>query len=127
MKENAFIRLLELNQPILFDGAMGTMLNQRGVDFEECFDELNLTRPSLVTGIHRDYIEAGSQVIQTNTFGANRYKLARHGLEDRVAEINAAGVQVARQAIRDSHKGALVAGDMGPLGVRLAPFGRVQP
>ncbi len=127
MKENAFIQLLELNQPILFDGAMGTMLNQRGVDFEECFDELNLTRPSLVAGIHRDYIEAGSQVIQTNTFGANRYKLARHGLEDKVAEINTAGVQVARQAIRDSHKDALVAGDMGPLGVRLAPFGRVQP
>lgn len=127
MKENAFIQLLKLNQPILFDGAMGTMLNQRGVDFEACFDELNLTRPSLVAGIHRDYIKAGSQVIQTNTFGANRYKLARHRLEDKVAEINAAGVQVARQAIRDSHKDVLVAGDIGPLGVRLAPFGRVQP
>ncbi len=94
----------------------GTMLNQRGGDFEECFDELNLTVPHLVAGIHRDYIEAGSQVIQTNTFGANRYKLARHGLEDKVAEINTAGLQVARQAIRDSPQGRVGRRGMGPWG-----------
>ncbi len=64
---------------------MGTMLHARGISFDECFDALNLTKPALVAEIHREYIEAGSQIIQTNTFGANRYKLARHGLEDEVA------------------------------------------
>lgn len=128
VKVNPFLTLLESSdRPIVFDGAMGTMLNQRGVGFEECFDELNLKRPTLVTDIHRAYIEAGAQVIQTNTFSANRYKLTRHGLEDKVVEINVAGVEAARQAIIASGKEVLIAGDIGPLGVRLAPFGRVQP
>ncbi len=125
--KNRFISLLESGRPILFDGAMGTMLNQRGVSFDECFDELNLTRPALVAEIHREYIEAGAQVIQTNTFGANRYKLMRHGLENKVAEINRAGVELAQRVILASFKDVLIAGDVGPLGVRLAPFGRVQP
>jgi homocysteine S-methyltransferase len=81
----------------------------------------------LVAEIHRSYIEAGSQIIQTNTFGANRYKLAPHGLDDQVIEINRAGVELVRRAALGSSQDVLVAGDVGPLGVRLAPFGRVQP
>jgi methionine synthase I (cobalamin-dependent)/5,10-methylenetetrahydrofolate reductase len=106
---------------------MGTQLNERGVAFDQCFDQLNLTQPELVIEIHRAYIQAGSQIIQTNTFGANRFKLAEHGLEEKVALINRAGVEVARQAALKSGKEVLIAGDVGPLGVRLAPFGRVQP
>jgi len=103
------------------------MLNQRGIEFNACFDLLNLTRPALVAEIHHEYIEAGSQMIQTNTFGANRYKLARHGLEDKVGPVNTAGVELARRVILASFKDVLIGGDIGPLGIRLAPFGRVQP
>jgi homocysteine S-methyltransferase len=113
--------------PLLSDGAMGTLLNARGVSFNECLDVLNLTLPALVAEIHRAYIDVGSQIIQTNTFGANRYKLSAHGLEGQVAEINRAGVELARRVALASFKDVLVAGDVGPLGVRLAPFGRVQP
>jgi len=119
--------LEERRQPLLGDGAMGTLLNARGVGFDQCFDALNLTNPALVGEIHRAYIEAGAQIIQTNTFGANRYKLAAHGLEAKVAEINRAGVELARRVALASFKEVLIAGDVGPLGVRLAPFGRVQP
>jgi homocysteine S-methyltransferase len=106
---------------------MGTMLNARGVGFSQCFDALNLEKPSLVADIHREYIEAGAQIIQTNTFGANRYKLTEHNLGDKVVQINQAGVELARRVVREAKKDVLVAGDVGPLGVRLAPFGRVQP
>lgn len=124
---NRFLFLLESSPaPLLADGAMGTMLNARGVSFNHCLDALNLEQPALVAGIHREYLEAGAQIIQTNTFGANRYKLAAHGLERQVAEINRVGVELARQAAL-AYKDVLVAGDIGPLGVRLAPFGRVQP
>ncbi len=112
---------------ILADGAMGTMLHARGIGFDKCFDELNLTNPTAVAGIHRAYIEAGAQLVITNTFGANRFKLAKHGLDDHVAEINTAGVDLARRVVSASFKEVLVAGDIGPLGVRIAPFGRVQP
>ncbi|MEN6409729.1 MAG: homocysteine S-methyltransferase family protein, partial [Anaerolineaceae bacterium] len=124
--ESKFAQLLNPNRPLLSDGAMGTMLHARGVDFDECFDELNLTNPAVVADVHREYIEAGSQIIQTNTFGANRYKLEKHGLEDRVAEINRAAVELARRVVLASFKNVLIAGDVGPLGVRLIPFGRVQ-
>jgi methionine synthase / methylenetetrahydrofolate reductase(NADPH) len=124
---NKFLSLLDgLKKPLLSDGAMGTILNAQGVEFDQCFDALNLTKPALVGEIHRAYIEAGSQIIQTNTFGANRFKLAAHGLEEKVAEINRAGVELARRVVLASFKDVLVAGDVGPLGVRLAPFGRVQ-
>lgn len=113
--------------PLLADGAMGTMLHARGVSFETCFDELNLKQPALVAEIHRAYIEAGAQLIVTNTFGANRFKLERHGLARRVAEINAAAVSLARRVVAASFKDVLIAGDVGPLGVRLAPYGRVRP
>ncbi len=121
------IALKEARSPLLGDGAMGTLLNARGVSFEGCFDALNVTTPAQVAEIHRAYIEAGAQVIQTNTFGANRYKLAAHGLEERVTEINRAGVDLARRVVLASFRPVFIAGDVGPLGVRLAPFGRVQP
>ena len=128
MSQSRFLDMLEDSPtPLLSDGAMGTQLNERGVPFDQCFDNINLTQPDLVMEIHRAYIQAGSQIIQTNTFGANRFKLAEHGLEEKVALINRAGVVVARQAAVQSDKEVLIAGDVGPLGVRLAPFGRVQP
>ncbi|HSA99338.1 MAG TPA: bifunctional homocysteine S-methyltransferase/methylenetetrahydrofolate reductase [Anaerolineales bacterium] len=114
-------------ETLLADGAMGTMLHARGIGFDKCFDELNLTNPSAVAEIHRAYIEAGAQLIITNTFGANRFKLAKHGLGERVAEINKASVDLAKRVVAASFKDVLVAGDVGPLGVRIAPFGRVQP
>jgi methionine synthase I (cobalamin-dependent)/5,10-methylenetetrahydrofolate reductase len=113
-------------QPFIADGAMGTMLHQRGQGFQHCFDLLNLTQPSLVAEIHHAYIDAGAQIIQTNTFGANRFKLSRHDLDSRLEEINVAGVELARRVVMASFKKVYIAGDIGPLGVRLAPFGRVQ-
>ena len=123
---NKFLDILA-SQTLLADGAMGTMLHTRGVGFDKCFDELNLTNPSAVAEIHREYIEAGAQLIITNTFGANRFKLTKHGLQDDVVEINKASVDLAKRVVSASFKDVLVAGDVGPLGVRIAPFGRVQP
>ena len=125
MKLN-FLELLE-SSTLLIDGAMGTMLHTRGVGFDRCFDELNLTNPAAVAEIHREYIEAGAQLIVTNTFGANRFKLSKHGLQDNVVEINQRGVELAKRIVSSSFKDVLIAGDVGPLGVRIAPFGRVQP
>ncbi len=112
---------------LLADGAMGTMLHSRGVSFEQCFDELNLTNPAVIAEIHREYIEAGAQIILTNTFGANRFKLGKHGLAEKVSEINKRGVELTKRVVAKSFKEVLVAGDVGPLGVHIAPFGRVQP
>jgi homocysteine S-methyltransferase len=111
--------------PLLADGAMGTRLHARGFAFAGCFDELNLSQPAAVAEVHRAYIDAGAQMIITNTFGANRYKLLRHGLERQVHELNAAAVSLARRVVSAAFKDILIAGDVGPLGVRLAPFGRV--
>jgi methionine synthase / methylenetetrahydrofolate reductase(NADPH) len=111
---------------LLADGAMGTMLHARGIGFDQSFDELNLTSPASVADIHREYIEAGAELIITNTFGANRYKLSKHGLQDKVAEINRAGVELAKRVVSASFKEVLIAGDVGPLGVRIAPYGRVK-
>ncbi len=127
MAINEFLKALTSVKPLIGDGAMGTMLHQSGIKFDQCFDELNISNPGVVGEIHRQYIEAGAQIIQTNTYGANRFKLARHGLEGRLAEINRAGVELARRIILASFKKVFLAGDLGPLGVRLAPFGRVQP
>ncbi len=127
MKREDLFKLLNSKKPLLADGAMGTMLHERGAGFEQCFDNLNLTNPAMVAEIHRDYIEAGSQIILTNTFSANRYKLTRHGLETRLEEINSSGVELAKRVVAASFKEVFIAGDVGPLGVRLAPFGRVQP
>ena len=118
---------LASGEPLLADGAMGTLLHARGVPIDACFDELNLTRPELVGTIHREYVEAGARLIETNTFGANPFKLAAHGLESRLEDIHAAAVGLARRAAEASPEPVLVAGSLGPLGVRLAPFGRIQP
>src|ERR1044071_9901375 len=100
---------------ILADGAMGTMLHAHGVGFDKCFDELNLTNPSAVAEIHRSYIEAGAQLIITNTFGANRFKLAKHGLDDHVAVIHKTSGDLAKRLASASFKDVLIAGDVGPL------------
>ncbi|MEA5079530.1 MAG: bifunctional homocysteine S-methyltransferase/methylenetetrahydrofolate reductase [Anaerolineaceae bacterium] len=125
--KKTFKDLLTCNRPILSDGAMGTLLHQHGARIKGSFEALKLESPALVAQVHSDYINAGSQMIQTNTFGANRFKLAQHGLADKVTEINKAGVELARKVVSASFKDVLIAGDVGPLGVRLAPYGRVQP
>lgn len=112
--------------PLLADGAMGTLLNARGISFDDSFEHLNITRPDFVANIHREYAGAGADILETNTFGANRFRLADHGLENQVAELNARGVEIARQAARDAGRGALVAGSVGPLGAQLAPLGAVR-
>ncbi|MEO1288753.1 MAG: bifunctional homocysteine S-methyltransferase/methylenetetrahydrofolate reductase, partial [Chloroflexota bacterium] len=119
-------RLLD-SKPILGDGAVGTLLVQRGnLSLSKCFDQLNLTQPALVEGTHTDYIEAGSELIETNTFGANRFKLSDYGLADSVVEINHAGVRLAKQASEKADRTVYVAGAVGPLGVSLQPYGRVS-
>ena len=105
---NKFFNLIS-NQTLLADGAMGTMLHARWVGFDKCFDELNLTNPSAVAEVHREYIEAGAQLIITNTFGANRFKLTKHGLQDDVVELNKASVDLARRVVSASFKDVLVA------------------
>jgi homocysteine S-methyltransferase len=102
---------------------MGTQLYAHGASFESSFEALNLTRPELVSDIHRAYLAAGSEIIETNTFGANRFKLAEHNLAEQVTKINAAGVRLARRAVESAGRTAFVAGSIGPLGVRLAPTG----
>ncbi|MEA2063485.1 MAG: bifunctional homocysteine S-methyltransferase/methylenetetrahydrofolate reductase, partial [Gemmatimonadota bacterium] len=100
---------------LVCDGAMGTMIYARGVYINRCFDELNLSNKDLISKIHHNYINAGAEVIETNTFGANRIKLARHALADRLGDIISAGVAVARKAA-DTKPGVFVAGSVGPLG-----------
>jgi homocysteine S-methyltransferase len=107
---------------VLADGAMGTMLYGKGIFINTCFDELNLTRPSLVQELHEEYLASGAEVIETNTFGANRFKLASFGLEDRVKTINEAGARLARRA---AGRKAYVAASIGPLGKPLRPLGKI--
>jgi methionine synthase I (cobalamin-dependent)/5,10-methylenetetrahydrofolate reductase len=114
---------------VLCDGAMGTMLYARGVFINRCYDELNLSQPELVREIHAEYLQAGAEVIETNTFGGNRFRLGLHGLQDKVREINVAGVALARagvnQILEKQASEAFVAASIGPLGVRLEPLGKV--
>lgn len=112
--------------PLLCDGAMGTMIYSRGISSEHCFDELNLSQPALIAEIHRGYIEAGANVIQTNTFGANRFRLAEHSLSGKAIELNRAGAALARRVVEASFKPVFVAGTIGPLGQWLAPLGRLS-
>jgi len=116
----AFLDALD-SRVLVCDGAMGTMLYARGIFLNRSFDELNLTQPDLVAEVHQAYVRAGADVIETNTFGANRVKLGAFGLADRVHAINVQGARIARHAARDQ---AYVAGAIGPLGVRLEPWGR---
>src|SRR5690606_22560781 len=101
-------------------GAMGTMLYQKGIFINRSYDELNLKEPDLVRDIHAAYVKAGAELLETNSFGANRVKLAEYGLEAQVRELNARAAALARAAARGR---ALVAGAMGPLGIRIEPYG----
>jgi methionine synthase / methylenetetrahydrofolate reductase (NADH) len=113
-------RLLDPERVVVFDGAMGSMLYAKGVFINQCYDELNLKAPDLVREVHALYTKVGAEVLETNTFGANRIKLSQYGLESQVAEINRAAAQIAREVAGDDH---LVAGAVGPLGVRIEPYG----
>lgn len=116
--------------PLLADGAMGTLLYGGGLSMDDSFERLNLTQPERVAAVHGRYLAAGADLIETNTFGANRYKLTECGFEDQVAAVNRAGVEIARRAVTDSiaagGRGAYVAGSVGPLGIALQPFGRLK-
>jgi len=127
MTKLSFSERLKQKQPILADGAVGTLLVQRAnLSLNKCFDQINLTQPALVEGVHEDYIDAGAELIETNTFGANRFKLGEYGLTENVAEINQAGVRLARQASEKTNRVVYIAGAIGPLGVSLQPYGRVS-
>src|SRR6478672_11651643 len=130
MSTSALARLIDPESLVLFDGAMGTMLYAKGVFINQCYDELNVRAPDLVREVHRTYTHAGADVLETNTFGANRLKLAAYGLETQVAEINRRGAELAREAADEARPvsgrrvhAVLVAGAVGPLGVRIEPYG----
>ncbi|HKV92258.1 MAG TPA: bifunctional homocysteine S-methyltransferase/methylenetetrahydrofolate reductase [Candidatus Angelobacter sp.] len=126
MSENLLARLK--HGPILCDGAMGTLFYAKGVYINKCYDELNLTQPDMVRSIHQEYLNAGAEVIETNTFGGNSFRLARHGLAEKVAQINRQGAVLAREAADafNLKKAAsvLVAGSVGPLGIKIEPLGK---
>ncbi len=108
------------NRILIADGAMGTMLYGKGVFINRCYDELNLSAPALVKEVHEEYVKAGAEILETNTFGANRFRLAGYGFAEKLAAINQAGVRLAREAAGEQ---AFVAGSVGPLGVRIEPLG----
>ncbi|MGI9101956.1 MAG: bifunctional homocysteine S-methyltransferase/methylenetetrahydrofolate reductase [Terriglobales bacterium] len=109
-------------EPLLCDGAMGTLLYAKGVFINRCYDELNLAMPDMIREIHHDYFQAGADITETNTFGANSFRLARHGCAEKTKQINIAGAKLAREAAKPF--GGLVAGSVGPLGVRIEPLGK---
>jgi methionine synthase I (cobalamin-dependent)/5,10-methylenetetrahydrofolate reductase len=110
--------------PLLCDGAMGTVLYAKGVFINRCYDELNLSQPDLIRGIHLEYLQAGADVIETNTFGSTSFRLLNYGFADRVRAINLAGVKLAREAAKSFD--AYVAGSVGPLGIRIEPLGKTS-
>ncbi|HEV2720172.1 MAG TPA: bifunctional homocysteine S-methyltransferase/methylenetetrahydrofolate reductase [Thermoanaerobaculia bacterium] len=115
-----FIQAIADEHVYLFDGAMGTMLYAKGVFINKCYDELNLRNPEIVLEVHRQYVRAGAEILETNTYGANRVKLRSFGIEDELRDINMAAVEIARRAAGDS---VYVAGAIGPLGIRIEPYG----
>src|SRR5437868_5476115 len=122
MSSSLFISRLQ-QQPVLCDGAMGTLLYSKGIFINRSYDELNVSQPELIRGIHQEYLHNGAEVIETNTFGANSFRLARHGFADKTREINLAGARVAKEAAKSF--AAWVAGAVGPLGVRIEPLGKI--
>jgi len=110
--------------PVLCDGATGTLLYAKGIFINRCYDELNVSQPELIRGLHHEYMQAGAEIIETNTFGANSFRLARHSMENRVREINRAGVSLAKEAAKSFD--VWVAGSVGPLGVRIEPLGKTS-
>src|SRR5437763_15683337 len=116
----AFLDSLD-ERVLVCDGAMGTMLYAKGVFINKSFDALNISQPDLVAEVHKEYVRAGADVIETNTFGANRIRLGPFGLADRLHDINEQGARIARHAAREQ---AYVAGAIGPLGIRIEPWGK---
>jgi methionine synthase / methylenetetrahydrofolate reductase(NADPH) len=110
--------------PVLCDGAMGTLLYAKGIFINRSYDELNLSQPELIRGIHHEYLQAGAEIIETNTFGANSFRMARHSLADKVVETNRAGAKLAREAAKSFD--VWVAGSVGPLGTRIEPLGKTS-
>src|SRR5215469_16294938 len=110
--------------PVLCDGAMGTLLYDKGIFINRSYDELNLSQPDLIRGIHHEYLQAGAEIIETNTFGANSFRLGRHSLADKVRDINRAGARLAREAAKSLD--VWVAGSVGPLGTRIEPLGKTS-
>src|SRR6185436_15210933 len=115
-----FIQAIADEHVYLFDGAMGTMLYAKGVFINKCYDELNLRNPEIVLEVHRQYVRAGAEILETNTYGANRVKLQGFGIEDELRDINMRAAEIARKAAGDS---VYVAGAIGPLGIRIEPYG----
>lgn len=115
-----FRELLESDAVFVFDGAVGTRLYDKGVYINRSYDELNLSAPDLVREVHDEYVKAGADIIETNSFGATRHKLRQYGLEEKLRDINIAAARLAREAAGDE---VLVAGAIGPLGIRIEPFG----
>ena len=110
--------------PVLCDGAMGTLLYSKGIFINRSYDELNLSQPDLIRGIHHEYLQAGAEIIETNTFGGNSFRLGRHSLADKVRDINRTGVRIAREAAKSFD--VWVAGSVGPLGTRIEPLGKTS-
>ncbi len=110
--------------PVLCDGAMGSLLYAKGIFINRSYDELNLSQPDLIRGIHHDYLQAGAEIVETNTFGANSFRLARHSLADKVVDVNREGVRLAREAAKSFD--VWVAGSVGPLGTRIEPLGKTS-
>src|SRR2546421_5649680 len=120
---NNFRDFIQQDRVRVFDGAMGTMIYSKGVYINRCYDELNLSAPELITDIHREYIKAGAEIIETNTYGASRLRLAQEGLDDKLAEINVAAVKLGRKAAETAKHEVFVTGAISPLGVRIEPYG----
>jgi methionine synthase / methylenetetrahydrofolate reductase(NADPH) len=110
--------------PVLCDGATGTLLYAKGIFINRCYDELNVSQPDLIRDLHHEYLQAGAEIIETNTFGGNSFRLARHSMENRVREINLAGVGLAKETAKSFD--VWVAGSVGPLGVRIEPLGKTS-
>src|SRR6201997_4482215 len=122
MTDNILARIKQ--SPVLCDGAMGTLLYAKGVFINRCYDELNLSQPDLIRGIHHEYLQAGAEIIETNTFGANAFRLARHSIADKVHDINRMGARLAKEAAKSFD--VWVAGSVGPLGTRIEPLGKTS-
>lgn len=122
MADNILARLKR--SPVLCDGAMGTLLYSKGIFINRCYDELNISQPDLIRAIHHEYLQAGAEIIETNTFGANAFRLARHSLADKVHEVNRVGARLAKEAAKSFD--VWVAGSVGPLGTRIEPLGKTS-
>ncbi len=120
---NSFREFIQQDRVRIFDGAMGTMIYAKGVYINRCFDELNLSSPDLILEIHREYIKAGAEIIETNTYGASRLKLAQQGLDEKLQDINVSAAKLARKAVESARHDVFIAGGISPLGVRIEPYG----